>query len=93
MSKPTVYVGQSVIAAWFGVTAPAVSNWITRHKDTGFPPPAPDAVIAGADGGEVLGWLPSRRAEWVAWNRARIENNPRGGRGRYVTDEDREGWR
>jgi DNA-binding transcriptional regulator YdaS (Cro superfamily) len=86
--KPVIYVGQSVIAAWFGVTAPAVSNWLVRHKDTA---PEPDVVIAGADGGEVLGWLPTRRSDWRDWNIARIANDP--GRSRYVTDKDRENWR
>lgn len=44
-------------------------------------------------GGEVLGWLPERRAEWDEWNRKRIENNPKGPRSRFVTSEDRENWR
>lgn len=89
-ARPAVHVGQSVIAGWYGVSGPAVSNWIVRHAAT---IPMPDVVVAGADGGEVLGWLPERRAEWDEWNRKRIENNPKGPRSRFVTSEDRENWR
>lgn len=90
ISGPVICVGQSIIATWYGVSGPAVSNWITRHRDT---IPVPYVVVAGADGGEVLGWLPEQRAEWDEWNRKRIESNPRAGRSRYVTDKDRESWR
>lgn len=88
MSKPEIYVGQSVIATWLGVTAAAVSNWTTkRHSDT---VPVPDVVIAAASGDEVLGWAPGRRDEWTAWHRERHAGNPP--RARYVTAEDREEW-
>jgi hypothetical protein len=88
MSKPEIYVGQSVIAVWLGVTRAAVSNWITARHITTIP--VPDVVVASNKGDEVLGWSPDRRDEWVAWHR---DHNPRPRRARYVTTEDMEDWR
>lgn len=89
MSKPEIYVGQSVIASWLGVTAQAVSNWTTaRHRET---IPVPDVVVASVSGDEVLGWSPDRRDEWTVWHRER-HADPKRARARYVTAEEREEW-
>jgi len=89
--KPEIYVGQSVIASWLGVTSAAVSNWITARHSTSVP--APDVVIATVSGDEVLGWSPDRRAEWLEWHRGQHALKPRPKRTRYVTETDLRGWR
>jgi hypothetical protein len=52
------YIGQGTIARHFGVSRPAVSNWIKR--DIGVP--RPDATVDG-----VPVWLKDRLPEWERW--------------------------
>jgi hypothetical protein len=60
-----IYAGTSEVAAWCGVTLPAVSNWLTRY--TTYPEPDVQLGIDRESGAEHYGWEPSRRAEWLAW--------------------------
>jgi hypothetical protein len=58
------YVGVAGVAAWFGNEPETVSKWLSRYDDW----PTPDAEISpGRNGVPDCGWLPERKADWLAW--------------------------
>jgi hypothetical protein len=61
------YVDMAGVGAWFDppVTGRTVAKWRTRYAGA-HPCPVPDVMV-----GRTPGWLPARRAEWLAWGAAR----------------------
>jgi hypothetical protein len=57
------YAGPVEVARWCGVSKTAVHMWFNRYDDY----PEPDAIISTGKG-ISRGWLPSRKAEWLAWH-------------------------
>lgn len=73
------YLDTAGVGEWFGVSGAQVARWRSRYKDT-HPCPEPDAVI-----GRTAGWLPTREAEWRAWDTARPGQGMGGGRPRKTS--------
>ena len=80
--RPVEYLGVAGVAAWFGVQPETVTAWLNRYPgqaaDDGGDPdgwPEPDSYIRSADRADNRsidrGWLPSREAEWRAWEARR----------------------
>lgn len=53
------YVGVTEIGRWLGVLPGTVNKWRQRHEDF----PEPDSRT----GGQIVGWLPKRKDEILAW--------------------------
>ena len=63
-------VGQSIAAEWCQVSPQTLAGWI--HTRTDWPPPD---VIIRTQRHIIRGWLPERKAEWVAYAKIRA-NSP-----------------
>lgn len=61
-----VTYGQTEVARWCGVKPVTVSMWIMRYDNT----PEPDAEVRNGRT-TYRGWLPSRKAEWLAFAASR----------------------
>lgn len=77
-SRPVTYVGIAGVAEWFGVTPELVTKWIARGAADGNPTPEPDAEIIPGRHGPDKGWLPGRRADWLAWHAGRPGRGAKG---------------
>ncbi|MBO2459845.1 hypothetical protein [Actinomadura violacea] len=70
------YVGIDEVGRWLGIARTAASHLKARYADT-LPPPEPDVVISGPR--PISGWLPERKAEWLAWKESRPGQGAGGG--------------
>lgn len=66
MTVPQRYLGSAAIAAWFNVLPETVCKWRRLHADF----PIPDVVVTTANG-DKPGWHPSRKQEFMEWDRRR----------------------
>lgn len=82
--KPTLVFGVAGVAAWLGVKAGTVTQWLEREKRGDVPPtPTPDILLSpGRSGVPDRGWLLERRDDWKEW-RASLP-----GQGRSWRDSD-----